>query len=143
MQPKLTAKALCGDQEVGQISKVIVDPLSHEISHVVVSDELFDEVVLERIEFPADERDLVEELIRHHLRAGQYDGSWTDSAVRRFHREMAPFLRDLLDLSRADVTSQRPGRRKACLAAVLVHWRRWPRGRQLPVPARVMQALFL
>ena len=36
MQPKLTAKALCGDQEVGKISKVIVDPLSHEISHVVV-----------------------------------------------------------------------------------------------------------
>ena len=36
MQPKLTAKALCGGQEVGKISKVIVDPLSHEISHVVV-----------------------------------------------------------------------------------------------------------
>jgi len=38
MQPKLTAKALCGDQEVGKISKVIVDPLSHEISHVVVKE---------------------------------------------------------------------------------------------------------
>jgi hypothetical protein len=25
MQPKLTAKALCGDQEVGKISKVIID----------------------------------------------------------------------------------------------------------------------
>ncbi len=36
MQPKLTAKTLCGDQEVGKISKVIVDPLTHEISHVVV-----------------------------------------------------------------------------------------------------------
>ena len=38
MQPKITAKALCGDQEVGKISKVIVDPLSHEISHVVVKE---------------------------------------------------------------------------------------------------------
>lgn len=38
MQPKLTAKALCGDQEIGKISKVIVDPLSHEISHVVVKE---------------------------------------------------------------------------------------------------------
>ncbi|TFG63036.1 MAG: ubiquinol-cytochrome c reductase iron-sulfur subunit [Nitrospirales bacterium] len=38
MQPKLTAKALCGNQEVGKISKVIVDPLSHEISHVVVKE---------------------------------------------------------------------------------------------------------
>jgi Rieske Fe-S protein len=36
MQPKLTAKALCADKEVGKISKVIVDPLSHEISHIVV-----------------------------------------------------------------------------------------------------------
>jgi Rieske Fe-S protein len=38
MQPKLTAKALCGSQEVGKVSKVIVDPLSHEISHVVVKE---------------------------------------------------------------------------------------------------------
>ena len=38
MQPKLTAKALCDDQEIGKISKVIVDPLSHEISHVVVKE---------------------------------------------------------------------------------------------------------
>ena len=38
MQPKLTAKVLCGDHEVGKISKVIVDPLSHEISHVVVKE---------------------------------------------------------------------------------------------------------
>ncbi|HBP88603.1 MAG: ubiquinol-cytochrome c reductase iron-sulfur subunit [Nitrospira sp.] len=36
MQPKLTAKALCADKEVGKISKVIVDPLSHEISHIIV-----------------------------------------------------------------------------------------------------------
>ena len=36
MQPKLTAKARCSDREVGRISKVIVDPLSHELSHVVV-----------------------------------------------------------------------------------------------------------
>ena len=68
-----------------------------------------------RIGFPPDERKLVEELIRHHLRPGQYDGSWTDAAVRRFHREMEPFLRDLLDLGRADVTSKRPGKRARCL----------------------------
>ena len=36
MQPKLTAKARCADREIGSISKVIVDPLSHEVSHVVV-----------------------------------------------------------------------------------------------------------
>ncbi len=36
MQPQLSAKAVCDNQEIGKISKVIMDPLSHEISHVVV-----------------------------------------------------------------------------------------------------------
>ncbi len=71
-----------------------------------------------RIGFPPDVRETVELLIRHHLRAGQYDGTWTDSAVRRFHREMEPFLTDLLDLSRADVTSKRPGKRARCLKMI-------------------------
>ena len=38
MQPQLSAKAVCDNQEIGKISKVIVDPLSHEISHVVVKE---------------------------------------------------------------------------------------------------------
>ena len=60
-----------------------------------------------RIAFPDADREMIEELIRHHLRPGQYEPSWTDSAVRRFARETAPFLRDLLDLGRADITSKR------------------------------------
>ena len=36
MQPKLTAKAMCADKEIGKISKVIIDPLSHEISDIIV-----------------------------------------------------------------------------------------------------------
>lgn len=76
---------------------------------------MFRRTVVKRIGFPNDVQKRVELLIRHHLRGGQYDGSWTDSAVRRFHREMEPFLRDLLDLSRADVTSRRPGKRKRAL----------------------------
>lgn len=76
---------------------------------------MFRRTVVRHIDFPQPDRDTIELLIRHHLRAGQYDGSWTDSAVRRFHREMEPFLTDLLDLSRADVTSRRPGKRERCL----------------------------
>ena len=71
-----------------------------------------------RIAFPPESRKRIELLIRHHLRAGQYDGDWTDSAVRRFHREMEPILVDLLDLSRADVTSKRPGKRKRALSLI-------------------------
>ncbi|MEO6954353.1 MAG: HD domain-containing protein [Polyangia bacterium] len=54
-------------------------------------------------------------LILHHLRPGQYEASWTDSAVRRFDRELQEHLKDLLDLSRADITSARPGKRQAAL----------------------------
>lgn len=36
MQPKLKSKVLCTDREVGAITRVIVDPLSHEVSHIVV-----------------------------------------------------------------------------------------------------------
>lgn len=68
-----------------------------------------------RIGFPPELRERVELLILYHLRAGQYDGSWTDSAVRRFAHEMGPVLTDLLDLSRADVTSKRPGKRQRCM----------------------------
>ena len=38
MQPKLKSKVRATDREIGEVSKVIVDPLSHEISHIVVSD---------------------------------------------------------------------------------------------------------
>jgi len=38
MQPKLAAKAKCADGEIGKVTKVILDPLSHEISHVVVQE---------------------------------------------------------------------------------------------------------
>jgi poly(A) polymerase len=72
----------------------------------------------QRLGFAPALRERIELLVLHHLRAGQYDGSWTDSAVRRFHREMEPFLTDLLDLSRADVTSKRPGKRARCLRTI-------------------------
>lgn len=71
-----------------------------------------------RIGFPEELRARVELLILHHLRPGQYDATWTDAAVRRFAHEMRPFLTDLLDLSRADVTSKRPGKRQRCLESI-------------------------
>lgn len=71
-----------------------------------------------RIGFPPAMREQVELLILHHLRPGQYDGGWTDAAVRRFAHEMGPLLTDLLDLSRADITSKRPGKRQRCLTMI-------------------------
>ena len=37
MQPQLKSKVRCTDGEVGEVSKVIMDPLSHDVSHLVVS----------------------------------------------------------------------------------------------------------
>ncbi len=86
--------------------------------HAEVGQRMFMRGPARRIGFPKPERDAISELIRLHLRPGQYDGSWTDSAVRRFAREVGPQLGDLLNLSRADITSKRPGKRKRCLANI-------------------------
>jgi poly(A) polymerase len=51
-----------------------------------------------------------------HQRPALYDGTWTDAAVRRLIRDAGEILEDLLDLSRADVTSHRPGVREKVLA---------------------------
>ncbi len=42
-----------------------------------------------RFAFARDERQTIRFLVKHHLRTNQYGDQWTDSAVRRFHREMA------------------------------------------------------
>lgn len=65
-----------------------------------------------RLRFPPDAAERIRLLILHHLRAGLYTSAWSDAAVRRFAQEMGPLLDDLFKLSRADVTSKRPGRRR-------------------------------
>jgi Rieske Fe-S protein len=37
MQPKLKSKVRAADREIGEVTRVIVDPLSREVSHIVVS----------------------------------------------------------------------------------------------------------
>lgn len=86
--------------------------------HAEVGERMFVRGPARRIAFPAPVRERVAALIRWHLRPGQYDGSWTDSAVRRFARDVGPTLDDLLNLSRADITSKRPGKRKRCLRMI-------------------------
>jgi poly(A) polymerase len=89
----------------------------HFHGHAEVGARMFDKIA-RRIPFDPTVRRAVRFLIKHHLRSNQYGEAWTDSAVRRFAREMDPHLEDLLDLSRADITSQRPGRRKALLQQI-------------------------
>ncbi len=83
----------------------------HFHGHAEVGARMFDPIS-RRFSFERPMKQQVRFLILHHLRANQYAPSWTDSAVRRFDREMGDQLGDLLDLSRADITSKRPGRRQ-------------------------------
>ncbi len=80
--------------------------------HSEVGAAMFRRRVAKRLGFEGELRERIHFLILHHLRASQYDGSWTDAAVRRFYKQMGDGLRDLLDLSRADITTKRPERRK-------------------------------
>jgi poly(A) polymerase len=71
-----------------------------------------------RLGFDKTERHKIRFLVLHHLRANAYEPGWTDAAVRRFDHEMGDHLEDLLHLSRADVTSRRPGRRQEAVANI-------------------------
>jgi poly(A) polymerase len=104
--------------DVGKVpTRTFTDDGVHFHGHAEVGARMFDKVHA-RFAFARDERQTIRFLIKHHLRTNQYSEQWTDSAVRRFHREMAAHMTDLLDLSRADITSKRPGRRKQLLEQI-------------------------
>ena len=86
----------------------------HFFGHAEVGARMFDKLERRERLFSADEalRGSIRFLVLHHLRASQFGGDWTDSAVRRFAREMGSHLDDLLCLSRADITTKRPEKKK-------------------------------
>jgi poly(A) polymerase len=63
--------------------------------------------ILKRLHFDRDFQDRVSRIVRLHMRANAYTPEWTDGAVRRLMLEIGDDLPDLLDLSRADITSYR------------------------------------
>lgn len=63
--------------------------------------------ILKRLHFDRDFIESVSRVVRLHMRANAYTSDWTDGAVRRLMLESAESLPDLLDLSRADITSYR------------------------------------
>ena len=80
--------------------------------HAEVGAAMFRKRVADRLGFEGFERERIHFLILHHLRAAQYEEDWTDAAVRRFYKQMGDGLRALLDLSRDDITTKRPEKRR-------------------------------
>jgi poly(A) polymerase len=104
--------------DVGKVpTRTFTENGVHFHGHAEVGARMFDKIV-RRIPFERPMRRKIRFLIKHHLRSAQYSPDWSDSAVRRFAREMEEHLTDLLDLSRADITSRRPGRRQSLLKQI-------------------------
>ena len=64
--------------------------------------------ILHRLKFDRPFIEYVSRLVKLHMRANAYTAEWTDGAVRRLMLDAGDTLHDLLDLSRADITSYRP-----------------------------------
>jgi len=120
--PRLEVRWSALFHDIGKVRTRSIDANGevHFFGHAEVGARMFDK--LERREglfasTPAL-RDTVRFLVLHHLRASQYDGKWTPSAVRRFTREMGAHLEDLLCLSRADITTKRPEKKRRGIALI-------------------------
>src|SRR6185295_10051033 len=102
--------------DIGKVKTRSISPDGevHFFGHAEVGARMFDKLERRQRLFAPDEslRDAIRFLVLHHLRASQYDGGWTDSAVRRFAREMGAYLDDLLCLSRADITTKRAEKKR-------------------------------
>lgn len=103
--------------DAGKVTTRSVDAAGdvHFFGHESAAADLVDEVA-RRFRFDRALWQRVRALVAMHQRPALYEGVWTDAAIRRLIREAGEALQDLLDLSRADVTSHRPGVRDAVLA---------------------------
>jgi poly(A) polymerase len=103
--------------DAGKVGTRSVDAAGdvHFFGHEAAGAGLVDEVA-RRFRFDRALWHRVRNLVAMHQRPALYEGAWTDAAIRRLIRDAGEGLQDLLDLSRADVTSHRPGVREGALA---------------------------
>jgi poly(A) polymerase len=120
--PRIEIRYAALFHDIGKVKTRSISPDGevHFFGHAEVGARMFDKLERRERLFSQDERlfDAVRFLVLHHLRASQYDGKWTDSAVRRFAREMGEHLEDLLCLSRADITTKRPEKKRRGISLI-------------------------
>lgn len=120
--PRLEVRWAALLHDIGKVKTRSISPTGevHFFGHAEVGARMFDKMERRMPLFGSDKalRGEVRFLVLHHLRASQYDASWTDSAVRRFAREMGGCLDDVLALSRADITTKRPEKKRRGLRQI-------------------------
>lgn len=84
--------------------------------------------LMQRLRFSNSEIGLVAFLISMHLRVGEYDNRWTDSAVRRLIRDAGDHLEDLVLLTAADKGAANPAMDHVDLVAFAEHVHRVKEG---------------
>ncbi len=114
--PKLEVRWAALFHDIGKVKTRTISDTGevHFFGHAEVGARMFDKLERRVRLFDAGSAlfSEVRFLVLHHLRASSYEGQWTDSAVRRFTKEMGPYLDDLLCLSRADITTKRPEKKR-------------------------------
>jgi poly(A) polymerase len=117
--PRLAVRwaALMHDIGKPRTHSVAADGTVHFFHHAEEGARMFERLERRLGLFAADPEvsEEIRFLILHHQRAHQYEEDWTDSAVRRFARDIGPSLDDLMALSRADMTTKRREKRRRFL----------------------------
>jgi poly(A) polymerase len=120
--PRLEVRWAALFHDIGKVKTRTISPEGevHFFGHAEVGARMFDKLERRERLFAVEGslRAEIRFLVLHHLRASQYDGKWTDSAVRRFAREMSGNLAALLCLSRADITTKRPEKKRRGIAMI-------------------------
>jgi poly(A) polymerase len=120
--PRLEVRWAALFHDIGKVKTRSISPEGkvHFLGHAEVGTRMFDRIDRRLPLFSSEPalKDTVRFLILHHLRANQYEPTWTDSAVRRFARELGLHLDDLLCLAQADITTKRPEKRRKGLAQI-------------------------
>jgi poly(A) polymerase len=120
--PRLELRWAALFHDIGKMKtrSITPDGKVHFLGHAEVGTRMFDKLDRRLGLFTPEPalKDTVRFLILHHLRANQYSPDWTDSAVRRFARELGEHLEDLLCLARADITTKRTEKKRRGLQQI-------------------------
>jgi poly(A) polymerase len=120
--PRIEVRYAALFHDIGKVRTRSIAPNGevHFFGHAEVGARMFDRLERRAHLFRSDAAlfESVRFLVLHHLRASQYDGKWTPSAVRRFTKEIGAHLDDLLCLSRADITTKRPEKKRRGVALI-------------------------